>query len=72
MATCVDRRGKKGAGGQARGIKNGAVDFSMGPARVEVCFFVQRATILNKRVILTFINTKHAINIMCMVAVLYV
>jgi hypothetical protein len=49
----------------------GKLTLGMEPAMVEVRFLVQRATIPSKRVILTFINTTHAINIMYVLAVLY-
>jgi hypothetical protein len=51
----------------------GQLTLSMGPANVEVHFFVERATIPSKRVsFFPFINTTHAINIMYMLVVLHV
>jgi hypothetical protein len=45
-------KGEKGGGGRnARGIKMGQLTLSMGPARAEVCFLIQRAIIQSKRVI---------------------
>jgi hypothetical protein len=55
-------------GGQASGLKMGQLTLSMGSAGVEVCFFVQRATIPSKRVLFTFTNTTHAIT---MLVILY-
>jgi hypothetical protein len=47
------------------GLKIGQLALSMGPARAEVCSYVQRATIPSNRVIPymnnTFISTTHAI-----------
>jgi hypothetical protein len=50
MLACIER-GEKGAEGLGKGTKNVAVDSGHRPARVEVFFFVQRATIPSKRVI---------------------
>jgi hypothetical protein len=45
-------RGEKGDNGDwARGLKMGQLTLSMGPAGAEVCSYIQRATILSKRVI---------------------
>jgi hypothetical protein len=41
---------KKEAVGDRQGLKMGQLTLSRGPARVEVGFFVQRATIPSKRV----------------------
>ncbi len=63
-------RGKKRT--QARGLKMGQLTLSMGPAREEVCFFVQRATIpIMKVLFFSFINATHTINIVYMLAMLY-
>ncbi len=53
-------------GGLARGTKIGQLTLIMGPARTEVCGFVQRATIPSDRVIFLHSQTPdmHAINIM--------
>jgi hypothetical protein len=49
---CGQERGKKGAMWTEQcGLKIGQLALSMGPARAEVCSYVQRATILSKRVI---------------------
>jgi hypothetical protein len=67
------QRGEKGdVGGQARGLKIGQLTLSNGPARAEVCFLVQRATIPNKRVLFTMVNNIHAFNIVYMHAMLCV
>ncbi len=44
------RGGKRGQQGLGMGPKMGQLTLSMGPARAEVCSYVQRATILSKRV----------------------
>jgi hypothetical protein len=49
---CGQKGGKGDVGGQVRGLKMGQLILSMGPARAEVPFFVQRATIPGKRVFL--------------------
>jgi hypothetical protein len=48
-AACVDGKGEKG--GQSKGLKMGQLTLSIGPAKVEVRFFVQRTTITSKRVL---------------------
>jgi hypothetical protein len=48
----VGRKGNKGDKRDwVRGLKMGQLTLSMGPARPEVCSYLQRATIPNKRVI---------------------
>ncbi len=61
---------KEDGGGQARGLKMGQLTLSMGPARAEVCFRKQRATIPSKKIIFTLVP--HALNIIYMLAVLYI
>jgi hypothetical protein len=54
VITCVGRKGRKGGDGEwVRGLKIGQLTLSMGPARADVCSYVQRATIPRKRVIHT-------------------
>ncbi len=49
---CVGGKGEKGGNGDwARGLKIGQLTLGMGPARVEVCLFVQRATIPSMKVV---------------------
>jgi hypothetical protein len=45
------RKGKRGVIGLGRGLKVGQLTLSMGPARAEVCRYVQRVIIASKRVI---------------------
>jgi hypothetical protein len=62
MSACVDGKGGKGISrGQARGLKVGQLTLSMGPARAQVCFLVQKVTIPSKRVIL-YICKHHSCN----------
>jgi hypothetical protein len=74
MLACVDGKKDKGKlGARQRGLKMEQLTLSMGLARVEVRFFVQRATIPSKKVIFfTFINTAHTINIGYTLAIMYI
>ncbi len=50
MFACLDVKGWKwGLRGLGKGTKNGAVDSQHGAARVEVPFFILRATIPSKK-----------------------
>jgi hypothetical protein len=55
------REEKGGVGGQTRALKIGQLILFMGPARAEVCFLVQRATILSKWIIFILINNTNAL-----------
>ncbi len=46
------KRGKEGSGELGKGPQNGQLTLRMGPARMEVCNCVQRATIPSDRVVL--------------------
>jgi hypothetical protein len=70
---CWREGGKREQWRLVKGTKKGQLTLSMGPARVEIHFFVQRATIPSKRVIFfTFIQITYANNIVYMLAMLYV
>jgi hypothetical protein len=60
MCECEGRK-KGGVGGQTRGLKMGQLIPFMGPARVEVCFLVQRAHIPSKWIIFILINNTDAL-----------
>ncbi len=65
--------GKRGCfGSRTGGLKIGQLTLSNGPARAEVRFLVQRATISNKRVLFTMVKNTHAFNIVYMHAMLCV
>ncbi len=51
---CWREGGKREQWMLVKGPKKGQLTLSMGPARVEICFFVQRATVPSKRV--TFLH----------------
>jgi hypothetical protein len=68
MSSVVTGKG----GGGAKGLKLAQFTLNMGPGRVEVCFFVQRATIPSMRVFFfAFVSATHAANIIYMLAMLY-
>jgi hypothetical protein len=57
MLACVDGKGEKGTVGARQGAKMGQLTLSIGQARAEFRFLVQRASIPSKRVVFTFVNT---------------
>ncbi len=67
---CGWEGGKGGGRGLARGLNVSAYSQNR-PAKVEVCFFVEKPPLQVRGLCSTLLNTTHASNIMYVLAVLY-
>jgi hypothetical protein len=66
---CGQEGGKRGQWGLGKRLKPGELSLSMGPARMEVRFFIHISKY--EGYLFTFLNTTHAIKIMYLLSMLF-